>query len=339
MYAPFRCCATLGAAYHDAPPLRRGTRGVAVKLLQGGLRQLGFALPHSTLPKGATDGILGEETVAALMKFQEQYKSLLKVDGIAGKSTIGLMDALLANASKPTLAPAAPQVRIPTNAEYQLGTADPPYQADAGAGAWKSVSTQASYAALAAAVVAALPVAYGVIGDDAAKHMWHYFLSQGSTYTLDLEGMVRDVPGARELYEREVAQAKKFVETLPPGQHDITSRHTQVGYNYEKESRNWYYAVGGYHAWGRGVAIVTDVSGQRRCQLDFEYKVRDRYNWDNGKSITFHDITVTDQFMGEFHRQGLAREFDCVGSLKRQLNWNAGAPIPFDQIQAPAGRA
>lgn len=224
-------------------------------------------------------------------------------------------------------------------AEYELGTAEPPYVADSGAGAWKSAPTQATYAALAAAVVASLPLAYGVIGDDAAKHMLHYFMSQGSTYRIELEGMLRDVQGARELCERELGQAKKFVELLPPGRHEITSRNTQEGYNYEVESRNWYYAIGGYHAWGRGVAMVTESSGERQCQLDFEYKVRDRYNWDNGKSITFHDITVTDKFMGEFHRQGLAREFDCVGSFRREFKWQAGNPIPTVQLQSPTGRA
>lgn len=37
---------------------------------------------------------------------------------------------------------------------------------------------------------------------------------------------------------------------------------------------------------------------------------------------------VTDEFMGEFHRQGLAREFDCHGSIKRRLVWDGdfGAP-------------
>jgi hypothetical protein len=327
------------AAHRNAPPLRWGAKGAAVRLLQGGLTQLGYPLPHSTLAKGATDGIFGNETATAVKRFQERNKNYLEVDGVAGKSTIGLMDAMLVASSKTLPAPPATKPRIPADPEYEIGTADPAYVADSGAGAWKSAPTQATYAALAAAVVATLPVAYGVIGDDAAKHMLHYFLSQGSAYRIDLEGMLRDVRGARELYEREVAQAQKFVEQLPLGQHDITSRHTQEGYNYEEESRNWYYAIGGYHAWGRGVAVVTEIGGERHCQLDFEYKFRDRYYWDNGKSITFHDITVTDKFMGEFHRQGLAREFDCVGSFRREFTWKAGSAIPAGQLQATPGRA
>jgi peptidoglycan hydrolase-like protein with peptidoglycan-binding domain len=57
-------------------------------LLQAGLKQLGVPLPHSTLSKGVPDGIFGNETVAALKRFQEAHK--LKADGIAGKDTIWL---------------------------------------------------------------------------------------------------------------------------------------------------------------------------------------------------------------------------------------------------------
>jgi hypothetical protein len=37
--------------------------------------------------------------------------------------------------------------------------------------------------------------------------------------------------------------------------------------------------------------------------------------------------------MGEFHRQGLAREFDCVGSIKRKLSWQHGQAIPKEQFR------
>jgi hypothetical protein len=43
--------------------------------------------------------------------------------------------------------------------------------------------------------------------------------------------------------------------------------------------------------------------------------------------------------MGEFHRQGLAQEFDCIGSFRRRFIWKAGAPIPQGQLHTPGGRA
>jgi hypothetical protein len=45
--------------HRNAPPLRWGSRGTAVGLLQGGLIQLGFPLPRSTLAKSAPDAIFG----------------------------------------------------------------------------------------------------------------------------------------------------------------------------------------------------------------------------------------------------------------------------------------
>lgn len=338
-YPPFTACSTMVAASRNAPPLRWGARGTAVGLLQGGLMQLGFKLPHSTLAKGVPDCIFGNETFTVLRQFQERHKSTLLVDGVAGRSTITYLDALLVAASKPVPfhPPLKPHPQM--TATYQVGRADPPIAPDPGAGRWNSSPKQAAYVALGASIVAALPVAYGVIGDDAAAHLIHYFGNRGSTYTIDLEGMVREVGSARTVFENEVAEARELVETLPPGRHDIASRQTQDGYNLQEENRNWYFAIGGYQAWGSGSAVVTDAGSERHFELDFEYRFHDRYNWDNGKSVTIAGITITDQFMGEFHRQGLAQEFDCVGSFKRKFIWKRGAAIPAEQLLASGNRS
>jgi hypothetical protein len=71
----------------------------------------------------------------------------------------------------------------------------------------------------------------------------------------------------------------------------------------------------------------------------FRYNFYDRYNWDNGKSVELAGITITDKFMGEFHRQGLGQEFDCAGSFERRFSWQAGTTIPAGQLHAPGGRA
>lgn len=331
-YAPFLACTAIVNAYHDVRPLRWGARGSGVRLLQAGLRQLGYPVP-------SVDGIFGRDTTTVLEQYQEKHRAYLDVDGIAGKKTIGLIDAQLVMLAKPPPAAPPPKPRPPISAVYQLGTQDPAYVADKGAGGFKSAPTQATYAALASGIVAGLPVAYFYVGDDATKHLWHYFLCSGGEYTVDLEGMVSEVAEAAELYEREVWLAKRFVEELPPGRHDIVAQQTREGYNREPQNRNWYYALGGYHAWGRGSAVVEELGGQRRCSLDFEFKVRDRYNWDNGKYVDIGDYRVTDKFMGEFHRQGLGREFDCVGSFSRKFTWRAGTQIPRASMHASAGRA
>ena len=60
--------------------------------------------------------------------------------------------------------------------------------------------------------------------------------------------------------------------------------------------------------------------------MTFQVKFYDRYNWDGGKSVTIGGVTITDETMGEFHRQGVAKEFDCYGMVERSVSW--GAPIP-----------
>jgi hypothetical protein len=132
---------------------------------------------------------------------------------------------------------------------------------------------------------------------------------------------------------------QRFVETLPPGSvNSFTSKNLEVGYNTQVESRNWYFAIGGYSTWGKGTATVSGTKADPTYTVDFEYKFYDRYNWDAGKSVTFAGITVTDRFMGEFHRQGLAQEYDCNGSFKRRLNWKKGEAIPAGQLETPGGR-
>ena len=40
--------------------------------------------------------------------------------------------------------------------------------------------------------------------------------------------------------------------------------------------------------------------------------------------MTIFGKVITDQFMGEFHRQGLAKEFDMRDSVKKTIQWKKG---------------
>ncbi len=110
------------------------------------------------------------------------------------------------------------------------------------------------------------------LGDDAAKHMKHYLDNSGSPYTIDLAGMVKEVPSARECSEDEVAQAKRFVEMPGVGSWDIKSKMAEGGYNLQKENRNWFFAIGGYSSWGVGRAVVSGSGPGAALDLDFEYR-------------------------------------------------------------------
>ncbi len=213
-------------------------------------------------------------------------------------------------------------------ANYRIGTDDPTLKPDPGAGAWNSVPKQLKYRLLGAEIVNHLPHAAAVVGIDAAKNMLHYFGNTGADLTIDLAKMLQDVPAAQDAFNTEYWAARKFVESLPPGIHAITSEKVTHGYNAKADGVNWYFAIGGYSVWGKGTADVASVGGAASYLLDFEFKFFDRYNWDAGKSVTLFGVTITDSFMGEFHRQGLAREFNCVGSLKSRHAWGAARPAP-----------
>ena len=130
--------------------------------------------------------------------------------------------------------------------------------------------------------------------------------------------------------EIEFRQAQAFLQTLPVGRHQFTSIFGEPGYNLREENADWFFAIGGYTRWGKGEAVISidPTLNLRHYEVDFEYRVFDRYNWDGGKAVTIAGHVITDEFMGEFQRQGLAREYDCYGSVHRKLVWNGdfGAP-------------
>jgi peptidoglycan hydrolase-like protein with peptidoglycan-binding domain len=344
----------LEAAASSAPPLRWGETGYGVMAFQSGLLQLGYALPISTRKlKGAPDGVYGDETFAAVKRFQKDRK--LKEDGIAGRQTVTTMDGLLPPAKLPAPKPPAPPLpgpvpkpgpkpppppptgprRLPESDKFKIGIDDPPLKPDKGAGVWNSEPTSPQSYFVAYLVmndVSFLAACWVAIGDDATKHLVHYFRNTGADYTIDLEGMLADVKRARTVFHQEIADMVAYVEQLPPDYWAITSKHVTQNrdtYNYQGENRNWFFAIGGYSVWGKGAARV---GANGTFELDYEYKFFDRYNWDGGKSVTIAGVTITDEWMGRFHREGVAREFNCYGSVKRTLRWTRTAPLDVAAI-------
>jgi hypothetical protein len=130
----------------------------------------------------------------------------------------------------------------------------------------------------------------------------------------------------------EFRQAQMFIRTLPAGRHLFTSRNTQGSTNNKEQNADWFFAIGSYSRWGKGEARISVNNFGRHYDVDFEYCISDRYNWDTGKGVTIAGVMITDEFMGEFHRQGLAREFDCRGSVRRRLIWDGDFGAPDQSI-------
>ena len=322
--AAFLGSTRLERALRNQPPIAQGESGHGVALLQAALITVGYKLPLSTTKKfGAPDGIFGQETRRAVVAFQVAQK--LTVDGVAGRDTIRRLDSLLPAPAppKPAELPKPAPPALPVSKDFKIGTDDPKITPDKGAGPWKSKPWEVMTAAKRDVILNLLAPAYVIIGDDAVKHMAHYFENTGDPLTIDLEGMVAEVPSAKLRFETDVQRIKDYVSELPPGVYDITSTRAVNGYNRQAESSNWYFAVGGYSVWPKGRATVTGTGPGHDCKLELEYKFYDRYNWDGGKYVKIAGFVITDEAMGEFHRQGMAKEYDEVGSLHRTLQWKA----------------
>lgn len=79
----------------NSPPLRQGSRGEGVRVLQLALIDLGFAMPIST-SNGTSlpDGIFGAETLKSVIAFQRANG--LVADGVAGAHTMDRLDTVTA---------------------------------------------------------------------------------------------------------------------------------------------------------------------------------------------------------------------------------------------------
>ncbi len=93
LHEPYAANQRLQDAYDNNPPLRAGESGEAVSLLQQALLSDGILLPVSTQQgREPPDGAYGPETAAGVRQFQGHHG--LTVDGVAGRETLGQIDAL-----------------------------------------------------------------------------------------------------------------------------------------------------------------------------------------------------------------------------------------------------
>ncbi len=186
----------------------------------------------------------------------------------------------------------------------------------------------------------------------AAKHMKHYLQNTGTKMDLDVEYLYnKKYPNFLETLEKEIKEARNFSDTLSEGSHSITSTQSVTGY-FGDDIKDLYYAIGGYHAWGKGtVEIKKDIR-----ILKLKYTVNDRYNWDFGKAadlnfsnligkwawenllmivgmgigktgpirVEGHNLVIEDEALARLHRQGIAKEFDIKGSMEIEYCWKKG---------------
>jgi RHS repeat-associated protein len=214
---------------------------------------------------------------------------------------------------------------------YRLGIEDPQPSVDIGQGAEPPETPGIGDITQMGLILGVLDVLEGTM-PEAVSHLRHYFGATAIDMPLDVKKLHSDVPSQHLTFKSEYYDAMNFAETLDNGRHNITSGKASAGGIDKYENLNWFSALGGYQRWGKGPLFVCkgntnpNLNGGFEYQLNFEYKIFDRYNWDNGKFVL--GGLITDRYMGKFHRMGLAAEFNTFGSRFVTLRWNEGQYDP-----------
>ncbi len=207
--------------------------------------------------------------------------------------------------------------------DYTIGSRDPRIVIDPGAGPWNSRAPKAGdYELFQVLYNASWPATLKT--PNAARHLRHYLNNSGVDKHIDLKQMLRDSESELTGLQFELAQATRFAETQSSDSFQITSQRARGEYVSRSENEDWFFAMGGYHRWGKG--RVTKCAD--KYMMDFEYKIFDRYNWDTGKSTKIlPGITLSDDDIGGLHLSGMACEYNIRGSLRLKVEWSRGAML------------
>lgn len=161
--------------------------------------------------------------------------------------------------------------------------------------------------------------------NNAARHMRHYLGNSGDTLWVDPARMAADMPRNAALMDAAfqqdvVARARAHVAANWTGEtmhFQITTPWRSDTYATQADSSDWFYAVGGYsYAHTASVTVRADQNGRPVITIEADRHIFDRYNWDEGKSVTIAGIRVTDEQLGRLHETGLAREFEVRGTTR-----------------------
>ncbi len=153
---------------------------------------------------------------------------------------------------------------------------------------------------------------------NAGKHMDHYLDNSGSTLQIDLDDLEATCP----TFADDVAHSRKTVrgdmmegvdEAIEVGT-TFCDEQQYTDYFRKSTSQDWYFALGGCTRNAAFHAECVSVDTHAVVEVEVEWELVDRYNWDEGKSVDIGGVTVDDSTLGRLHAVGLAQEYDVRGS-------------------------
>ncbi|WP_158843703.1 WXG100-like domain-containing protein [Saccharothrix deserti] len=171
---------------------------------------------------------------------------------------------------------------------------------------------------------------------DGADHLAHYFDGTGTPMDINPDTLFDAVPGLRDRVDAQLGNA-----ALPHIDQAINNRDYGRPIPFESgwkefnvgpfDNPNWHLGVGkGDHA-VTGVVTVhppDTPGGAHRVEVTYQSHVFDHYNWTAGdydKGVKLGPLKVpgtSDGFISEFHRAGVAQEYQTRGSSEvRTETW------------------
>ncbi|EKY5004142.1 hypothetical protein QFX71_003092 [Citrobacter amalonaticus] len=168
----------------------------------------------------------------------------------------------------------------------------------------------------------------------AQRNLRHYLKNTGEDLHVNLSDMMKKSAQLKNNYIKELKAAKLFCQTLPPGEHFFTSSHVSRD-DFITDNSDLFYAIGGYQYWGKGKVNIQEntyssvlTNSDRLCDyfMQFQFVFFDRYNWNVGNKKfgvrLGNAVPVSDHFMGRFHQECLAREYNISGVIETEENWH-----------------
>jgi hypothetical protein len=191
-----------------------------------------------------------------------------------------------------------------------------------GAGEWNSepASPDNIFLANAAKAYLGTPGAVNRYGKEAAGSFAHYFDNNGADYYVSVEKLNKELPRINQLFLSLTESLRTAASARPSGKTTFSMAKAEVASITRQESENWYLAVAGFSYWISG---EVEVSEDQKVTGTVNLHLWDKYDWDPGVIIPISTplgvINVDQERVGEFHRQGLAKEFVTRGLEVRRL--------------------
>lgn len=156
---------------------------------------------------------------------------------------------------------------------------------------------------------------------DASRNLLHYLANNGETFNQDVNKMLADSAAFKDAadtqQERLIALAVERAKAAgATGPTTVPVNTDWTGF-YLSEPKDWFLALGGIAFNQTGTITVsppTTPGGKWSYESSLTVNIRDRYNWDGGKSTQIGPFNVTDEQLARLQKVGLAQEYTAVGA-------------------------